>query len=377
MIPNGLKSYITTPHNILALYTFLLAMLLTLLLLGSMKVSLPGPVCIIFRQLPSLLSFLSINVIMLHLFIPKGIDTDVLKETALFVGIPAGYIAAMQLIPAEGWMQLISLAIALPLLVYVISTVDGILSLLKNVVIAVAGGVAATVLILLIAPQLEGTIWIYGWMIITTVACFAASKFVLDKVSRRGGRPKSATNVDEEDRAVDEIPSDNVDSSESEEAGHSGQSVPNQLPAEYLSHIMGQYRLWVEMSDRDYQRLATTRWYFLTTYLILTSLVVVALTSEIIDVGAFSTIGMLIVGAILSSMWYKLAQSCIKRKHAKDYTALQLEQNLPPTARKPEPAAKSDLWFPWIFFALWSILAAASLLLDLPLVIEIAGTELR
>ena len=356
---NRIRAFITTPHNILALYTFLLAMLLTLLPVGSMKDSLPGPICMIFRQLPSLLSFLSINVIMLHLFIPKGNDTEVLRETALFVGIPAGYIAALQLIPATGWMQLVSLAIAAPLLVYVISTVNGILSLLRNVVIAVVGGVAATVLILLIAPQLGGTNLIYVLMGITTTVCFFASIYVSKKVSKRDDRPESITDVDEVDRAVEETQCENVDGSESEECGQPRQSVPDHLPAQYMSHIVEQYRLWIEMSDRDYQRLLTTRWYFLTTYFILTSSILIAVASGITDFGAFIAIGMLIVGAILSSMWCALARSCIKRKQAKDCTILQLEQHLPQVDRRPEPTGKNELWIPVIFLVLWLCLTLA------------------
>lgn len=373
---NGLKSYLTAPHNILAFYTFALAMLLALYFVGSVLDFLPDSFDQYIAELPGLFSFLSITVIMLHLFLPKGANAEALREAALFVGIPAGYISAVILIPANGWMQIISLLIAIPLLAYVISTVNGILSMLKNIAFAVFGGLVAAVLIILLAPQWEGTIWMTGSMVITTVFCFVASASLFHLIRNRDNKQESTSEVDKESSAVEEAQSENVDCPESEPAGSSSQSGPEQPPEQYLPHIMGQYRLWVGMYDKDSQRLLTTHWYFLATYLILTSLVVIALTSGIVDFGASLFIGIPILGAILSYMWFTLAQSCIKRKQARLHTILELEQHLPRMAHEPEPTASGELWFPWILFAFWLLLAAAVLIPDVPSVVEIAVTQL-
>lgn len=150
---------------------------------------------------------------------------------------------------------------------------------------------------------------------------------------------------------------------------------PAEYGAEYRAHLLEQYRLYVEMADRVSARRLSANTFFLSV-----NTAVLAFLSAARQVGGSSAGGWILIaciaGGVLCFTWYRLIRSYRDLNSGKFRVIHAVEQRLPVALYGAEwtalskgkdrklywPLTHIEVLVPWIFLALYAILASASLL---------------
>jgi len=145
---------------------------------------------------------------------------------------------------------------------------------------------------------------------------------------------------------------------------------------DYDDHLLEQYKLYVEMTDRISQRRQTANIFFLTINTALVALLGAAVPSGL---GLLESVWYVIVGlagVVLSFSWYRLVCSYRDLNSAKFKVVHEIEQHLPLRPYEAEwktvgqgeesklylPFTHIETRVPWVFMLLYVALIAASFL---------------
>lgn len=148
----------------------------------------------------------------------------------------------------------------------------------------------------------------------------------------------------------------------------------------YKSHLLEQYRLYVEMADKISSRRATANTFFLSlnTLLITAVGIVSRLGTSFLSFNLLWVVIASIAGIILSWAWYKTIRSYCQLNSGKYKIIHMIEQRLPiatykaewlylkpnEEARRYTELTTVELWVPRIFGFLYSVLITVGLVLS-------------
>ncbi len=154
---------------------------------------------------------------------------------------------------------------------------------------------------------------------------------------------------------------------------------PETYGSEYKSHVLEQYKLYVEMSDRISERRQAANTYFLTVNTAIVA--VLGLLANRADglVNSIFLVSVGISGMVLSYSWYRLIVSYRQLNSGKFHVILAIERQLPlrlydaewtaigqgKDPRLYRPFTTIETAVPFIFFAIYVVLSLFSLLLIL------------
>ena len=341
MIVNDLRVHFTKPRLALCLY------IVEAVVVFSIDRIWPGPdpawLTLLVQRKPELLAFLAANLILVAVLLNVNYaDGMNVGKAALIASAVVGLVATLEFLSSPNMIEALVVATALiPLFMALGVNIRFFWHLSLGVALSAVVGL----LVGLVAASATGEVntLVEAVVLFSMVVTAAGTVFLL----ARRQTPKNCTSSQQS-----QIPSGSQDTpgpgagerasagqaavSESPEQFHLIGKEEEEYPADYYGHLMEQYKLYAEMTDRISQRRQTAHTLFLTINTGLIALLGLALSGKIGIVGSIWISVVAVAGIILSWAWYRLVKSYGDLNTGKFRVIHRIEELLPIKPYKAE-----------------------------------------
>ena len=379
MIVKDLKVHLTRPRLALCLY------IVEAVAVYSADMIWPGQhtgwTALLVQRKPELLAFLAANLILFSVL--TNIDNAEgpnVEKVALIVGAVVGFAATLEFLSPSNLIEILVVALVLvPLSIALRVSIPFLwplsLGMALSIVVGLLVGVASASLAGEVNFFVEAVVSVS--MVVTTVGTMILLARRQQPRRCRSGRQSRMTSGGQDTPSLGDGETASVGQSavnESPDRYHLTSRGEEEYPADYYGHLLEQYKLYAEMTDRISQRRQTAHTLFLTINTGLIAFLGLALSGKLGTVGSVWIAVVAVAGIILSWAWYQLVRSYGDLNAGKFRVIHRIEELLPIKPYKAEwevvgygqdsslykPFTETEVFIPWVFILLYSVLVVLS-----------------
>ena len=341
----------------------------------------PGWMALLVHRKPELLAFLAANLILFSVLTnidnAEGLNVE---KVALIVGAVVGFAASLEFLSPSNLIEVLVVAFVLvPLFIALRVSIPFFwplsLGMALSIVVGLLVGVASASVVGEVNSLVEAVVLIS--MVVTAVGTIIFLTRRQQPRRCRSGRQSRITSERQDTPSLEAggtAAAEQGDVNESPGRYHLTSRGEEEYPADYYGHLLEQYKLYAEMTDRISQRRQTAHTLFLTINTGLIAFLGLALSGKLGTVGSVWIAVVAVAGIILSGAWYQLVRSYGDLNAGKFRVIHRIEELLPIKPYKAEwevvgygqdsslykPFTETEVFIPWVFILLYSVLVVLS-----------------
>ena len=379
MIVEYLRVHVTKPRMALCLY--IVEAVAVYFIDGIWPGQHPAWLILLVQRKPELLAFLAANLILVAVLLNTNYADGLnVGKVALITGALVGFVATLEFLSSPNLIEtLVVASVLIPLFMALGASIPFFWHLSLGAALSVIVGLSVGV----VSASVTGEVNTLVEAVVVFSMVLTASGTVFFLARRQQSRrcassrhskilsgsqdtpdPGSEEKASVWQNAVDDSSDQFLLISRGEE----------EYPSDYYGHLMEQYKIYAEMTDRISQRRQTAHTLFLTINTGLIALLGLALSGKLGIVGSVWISVVAVAGIILSWAWYRLVKSYGDLNAGKFRVIHRIEELLPIKPYKAEweivgygqdfslfkPFTETEVFIPWVFILLYSVLVVLS-----------------